>query len=113
MVRARNTRSAARFAGLNCSAKLPSSSCNRDKKAAHEWRFPCRSDDPPRFVRRPEPPTRVGQETLNSDWISTDSVKRIPLEQSSSRVMLEQLRIADITPQGVHRLMARYVHHLE
>ena len=37
----------------------------------------------------------------------------IRLEQSSPRVILEQLSVADVSPQGIHRLVPGDVHHLE
>jgi len=36
-----------------------------------------------------------------------------PLEHSRSGVILEQLRVADVTPQRIDRLVTRHVHHLE
>jgi UDP-2,3-diacylglucosamine pyrophosphatase LpxH len=34
-------------------------------------------------------------------------------KQSGPRVILEQLSISNVAPQGVHRLVAGHVHHLE
>jgi hypothetical protein len=92
-----------------------------DSMLMQRWYF-LRKASPPGGHRNPRNETVVAKRSRvvsirngkSNEFCDVGAGHQHPgLKQPRARVVLEQLCIANIAPQGVHRLVTAYIHHLE